>query len=221
VATCPTPTFDPYEGIDCSLANSCMGVHVTMTNDGINYGTANGLCRASLGQTAPKVLISDLYVNSSTMSMAALGTTLRRRRSELHEGAAGDGTGPWTASGSDTLGDGTLWRPFATIQRAISHATNRDAITVMGSSITGESNIGLKHLGKDILIRALPGLVCVINCTHSLDGVVLRSPSEQQLWSSLLVNSFPDSPGNLAFDSSIRLAECSGHTTIVTPGPVL
>jgi len=91
----------------------------------------------------------------------------------------------------------------------------------MGPSITGESNIGLKHLGKDILIRALPGLVCVINCTRSLDGVVLRSTAEQQLWSSLLVNSFPESAGNLAFDSSIRLAECSGETTVVTPGPIL
>lgn len=215
-ATCPTPVFDPYEGVDCSVVDACMGIHVTMTNDGLNFGTPLGPNQASLGSNTPKLLISDLYVNSTSKY-----NTIRRRRSELNEGAAGDGTGPWTAPGSDTMGDGTLWRPYQTLQKAISVATNMDGITVMGTSISGENNIGLKHLGKDIVVRALPGLTCTINCSYSVDGVVLRSASDQQLWSQLLPNAFPDQKGNLAFESSIRLAECSGHTTVVTPGPVL
>lgn len=125
------------------------------------------------------------------------------------------------SGGNDVLGDGTRWRPFATIQRAINYAADVDRITLMGSTQTGEGSNGLRHLGKDIHLQALPGQLTTINCTYADGGAILQSEQEQQLWASISPNAFPEGKGTISTDSSVLFADCTGQTTIVTTGPKL
>jgi hypothetical protein len=57
-------------------------------------------------------------------------------------------------SGSDNVGDGTLARPYATIQRGLDAANEYDQVMLMQGTYVGLGNRGLRHHGKKIQLRA-------------------------------------------------------------------
>merc|ERR1712146_798141 len=53
-------------------------------------------------------------------------------------------------TGSDTVGDGTLSRPYQTIQRAVDACNEYDQIVLLRGYYTGLGNRGLRHHGKKL-----------------------------------------------------------------------
>lgn len=91
-------------------------------------------------------------------------------------------------TGHDYIGDGTIYRPYATIQRAIRAANQVDRITILnGEVLTGPGNRDLKHLGKDILIRSKPGTTAGINCENV--ATMSLPDAEQEEWLKVYPNS--------------------------------
>jgi len=86
-----------------------------------------------------------------------------------------------STTGHDYIGDGTFYRPYATIQRAIRAANQVDRVTILnGEVLKGSGNRDLKHLGKDIIIQSYPGTTAGINCENA--AVMSLAQEEQREW---------------------------------------
>jgi len=190
-AVCASPAnFEPYSDYTCS-AESCLGVFLSITNDGYNFPSVTGNPRTTLGDQTRKIMISDLYVSET---------------------------------GHDYIGDGTLWRPYATLQRAIRAANQVDRITILNAEIlTGAMNRGLKHLGKDILIRSYPGTVATIDCENQ--DVMAIADSEQDAWNLVYpAGSVSEGThGQITVTGEILVQRCRtlSETFSYTPNPSL
>ena len=76
-------------------------------------------------------------------------------------------------NGDDSIGDGTLAAPFATIQKAIDVSYNGDTITVKSGTYSGAGNRDLIISGKEnlsILAESGPN-VTVINCGNATPAI--------------------------------------------------
>jgi len=153
---CKAPSFNPYEGIDCTVPGNCEGVHVMPTNDGVNYGpelfspkfiepydtctigrSPSGGCDAVPASINASHHFDDHFVQ-------LLGeNNLKYCFSDVYV----------STSGNDYGGDGTYARPFRTIQRGIDAANPHDVITLLPGVYTGTGNRGIRHMGKKIEVK--------------------------------------------------------------------
>merc|ERR1712146_437910 len=98
-----------------------------------------------------------------------------------------------STTGSDTVGDGTLSRPYNTIQRAEDAANEYDQVVLLPGYYTGLGNRGLRHHGKKVQLKSHRILWTeqpdgtytktsdgdlqntVIDCQHAPDGFILNN----------------------------------------------
>jgi hypothetical protein len=131
VATCEAPSLNPYSATDCSDPTNCLGVDLVMTNDAFTTGPQ---------YLAPK------WHHDQSWNNAQLGyQTMKYLFSDIFV----------STSGSDTTGDGTQARPYATIQRGLDAANEYDQIILFCGTYTGTGNRGLRHHGKKIQLRSI------------------------------------------------------------------
>ena len=60
-------------------------------------------------------------------------------------------------TGSDETGDGNLFDPFATIQKAIDALDGQDTILVHEGVYTGEGNVNIEFYGREVVLKAAGG----------------------------------------------------------------
>jgi len=154
---CAAPTMNPHSGHDCSNPALCQGVTLQVTNDGFNVG--------------PQFLGPKWHVpgpDPASGTPAYLGQSpLKFLFSDIHV----------SPTGSDTVGDGTIARPYMTIQRAVNAANEYDQIVLLAGTYTGLGNRGLRHHGKRINLMAYNGdrQNTIIDCQHAPDGFILNN----------------------------------------------
>jgi hypothetical protein len=165
-ATCPAPTHSPHTSRDCSNPALCKGVELVMTHDGHNIGPQymgpkwHNACPSTLGSTCTQTL-------ATTALPAYSGQNpLKFLFSEIYV----------AVTGSDTTGDGTLARPYGTIQRGLDAANENDQLLLLTGTYVGLGNRGLRHHGKKIQLKAYSGEHTVtIDCQHAPDGFILNN----------------------------------------------
>merc|ERR1719181_1279532 len=140
--SCKAPTHNPHSSRDCTNQALCKGVDLLVTNDGFTTGPqfmGPKWKNAALNQATGA---ADL---SSNAQIAYLGLNpLKFLFSDIYI----------SPSGSDNVGDGTLARPYATIQRGLDAANEYDQVMLMQGTYVGLGNRGLRHHGKKIQLRA-------------------------------------------------------------------
>jgi hypothetical protein len=163
---CKAPTFDPHSDAhrDCSNPALCQGTVVQVTNDEytvgpqymgpkwahdgcsvINPTPPSGIAGASIAPWRPQLNCPPGASSSSLSRLAYLGQNpLKILFSEIFV----------APTGSDTVGDGTHARPYATIQRGLDAANEYDQIVLMQGVYTGLGNRGLRHHGKKLQMMA-------------------------------------------------------------------
>jgi len=123
----------------------------------------------------------------------------------------------------DSGGDGSKFRPYNSLMRAIRAANQFDRIAIMGGSVlTGSRNKDLKHLGKDIVIRVesnegMEGETALIDCEGS-NYVTLPEEQQaqwQQTFPQNMVAKSTDGHG-IRFTTDVLFRGCSSTTTVVT-----
>jgi len=159
--SCKAPTFNPHSSHDCTNPALCRGVELVVTNDGYTVGPQ---------YMGPK-WINDAPATPSQISAvtAYLGlNTMKFLFSEIHIS---------TGTGSDTVGDGTMARPYQTIQRAVDAANENDQLILHAGTYTGLGNRGLRHHGKRIQLKSYNGdrQNTIIDCEHAPDGFILNN----------------------------------------------
>jgi hypothetical protein len=167
-ATCPAPTHSPHSTRDCTNPALCQGVELLMTHDGLNVGPQymgpkwSNACPTTLGSTCTQT--------AATTALPAYSgqNPLKFLFSEIYIS---------TGSGSDTTGDGTLARPYATIQRGLDAANENDQILLEVGTYTGLGNRGLRHHGKHVQLRSKNGdrSNTIIDCQMAPDGFILNN----------------------------------------------
>jgi len=159
-ATCPAPTHNPHSTRDCTNPSLCAGVVVQMSHDKVTAGPQymgpkwkNAAAAQSKGPQAEPA-----YLGSNPNKMLF---------SEIHV----------STTGSDTVGDGTLSRPYQTIQRGVDAANEYDQIVLMSGIYVGLGNRGLRHHGKRIQLKSRNADLhnTVIDCQHAPDGFILNN----------------------------------------------
>jgi len=154
--TCQAPSFNPFEGIDCTVPGNCDGVHVMPTNDGVTYGpelfspkfiepydtctvgrSPSGGCDA-----VPTSINASHHFDDHFVQLLGQNE-LKYCFSDIYV----------STSGNDYNGDGTYSRPFRTIQRGIDAANPHDVITLLPGVYTGTGNRGIRHMGKKIEVK--------------------------------------------------------------------
>merc|ERR1712093_597092 len=82
-----------------------------------------------------------------------------------------------SVTGSDVTGDGTLGRPYQTIQRGVDAANEYDQVILMSGTYVGLGNRGLRHHGKRIQLKSRNADLhnTVIDCQHAPDGFILNN----------------------------------------------
>jgi len=154
--TCDAPTLNPHSSRDCTNPSLCQGTVLAVTNDGFTVGPQ------FLG---PKWVTG---VPGDKHQPAYLGLNpLKFLFSEIHV----------SVTGSDTVGDGTLARPFLTIQKAVDAANEFDQIILLPGTYTGLGNRGLRHHGKKIELKSETDQLhnTIIDCQHAPDGFILNN----------------------------------------------
>merc|ERR1712072_1000615 len=124
--SCKAPTHNPHSSRDCTNQALCKGVELLVTNDGFTTG--------------PQYMGPKWKDPVSTSAIpASLGQNpLKFLFSDIHV----------SPTGSDVTGDGTVGRPYATIQRAVDAANEYDQVVLMSGTYVGLGNRGLRHHGK-------------------------------------------------------------------------
>jgi len=153
--SCPAPTHDPHSARDCTNPSLCQGVDLVVTNDDRTVGPQ------FLG---PKWM----EPTASSAQPAYLGLNpLKFLFSEVHI----------SPTGSDTVGDGTIARPYNTIQKGVDACNEYDQIVLLPGVYTGVGNRGLRHHGKKIELKAQNGdrQNTMIDCQHAPDGFILNN----------------------------------------------
>jgi hypothetical protein len=155
---CQAPSFNPHEGLDCTVPGNCEGVHVMPTNDGVNYGpqlfspkfiepyndctvgrSPSGGCDAVPASINNSHHFDDHFVQ-------LLGENqLKHCFTDIYV----------STSGNDYNGDGTYSRPFRTLQRGIDAANAHDVVVMFPGVYTGTGNRGIRHMGKKIEVKTM------------------------------------------------------------------
>jgi hypothetical protein len=165
--TCPAPTLNPHATRDCTNPKLCHGTVLVVTNDGFTVGPQF---------QGPK------WQHLSNHIPAYMGQNPKKFLfSDIFVGPAG----------SDTVGDGTLARPYATIQRGVDASNEYDQVVLLPGYYTGLGNRGLRHHGKKIQLRSYMSTSStadgttsasdlnlqntVIDCQHAPDGFILNN----------------------------------------------
>jgi len=151
--------MDPHSTRDCTNPALCQGTVLQVTNDGFTVG--------------PQYMGPKWYTTGNAMSLpdgtpAYLGLQpLKFLFSDIYA----------SPTGSDTVGDGTLSRPYQTIQRAVDAANEYDQIVLLQGYYTGLGNRGLRHHGKKLNLKAYNAdrQNTVIDCQHAPDGFILNN----------------------------------------------
>jgi len=143
-AQCATPVeFDPFSNVDCTAQGSCLGVFVSITNDGYNYAPMEGVPLATLGAKTRKLLLSDIFVSPDGHDYLGDGTA-SRPYSSLQRAirAANQRDRIYIVSGSVLLGDGN---------RELKHLGKDILIwTTPGTTVTIDcEDMGLAVLAED------------------------------------------------------------------------
>jgi len=164
---CPAPTMDPHAARDCTNPALCQGTVLVVTNDGFTVGPQ---------YLGPK------WDDTANNMPAYMGLNpMKFLFSDIFV----------SPSGSDTVGDGTRARPYATIQRGVDAANEYDQLVLMPGYYTGLGNRGLRHHGKRIQLRSEASTCSsedgtsmasdgdlqntVIDCQHAPDGFILNN----------------------------------------------
>jgi hypothetical protein len=166
---CKAPTQDPHTDRDCTNPAHCQGTELLVTNDGYTVG--------------PQYMGPKWKEPTTTSALPAyLGLNpMKFLFSDIFV----------SPSGSDTVGDGTIARPYMTIQRALDAANEYDQVQLLPGHYTGLGNRGLRHHGKKIQLRSykMAGTAdangayptdgdlqnTVIDCQHAPDGFILNN----------------------------------------------
>jgi len=164
---CPAPTMDPHAARDCTNPALCQGTVLVVTNDGFTVGPQ---------YLGPK------WDDTANSMPAYMGLNpMKFLFTDIFV----------SPSGSDTVGDGTRARPYATIQRGVDAANEYDQLVLMPGYYTGLGNRGLRHHGKRIQLRSEASTCSsqdgtsmasdgdlqntVIDCQHAPDGFILNN----------------------------------------------
>jgi hypothetical protein len=191
---CQAPTFNPFEGVDCTVPDMCDGVHVMPTNDGVNYGPelfspkfiepydsctparSPSYDGVSGGCDAVPASINASHHDDDFFIQLLGQNTLKYCFSDIYV----------STSGNDYQGDGSYSRPFRTIQRGIDAANQNDVITMLPGTYTGTGNRGIRHMGKRIHVTTTesnPSSTAVCWCANGaqcyvkVGSSVLANPS--------------------------------------------
>jgi len=157
--TCDAPTWDPHSARDCTNPALCQGTVLVVSNDNINVGPQF---------IGPKWFTSGNAMGAPDGHPAYLGLSpIKFLFSDIYV----------SPTGSDTVGDGTLSRPYQTIQRAVDAANEYDQIVLLQGYFTGLGNRGLRHHGKRLELKAYMAdrQNTVIDCQHAPDGFILNN----------------------------------------------
>jgi hypothetical protein len=157
--SCPAPTMNPHSSRDCTNPALCQGTVLLVTNDGFTVGPQ---------YMGPKWYTTGNAVGHPDGTPAYLGLNpLKFLFSDIYV----------SPTGSDTVGDGTLSRPYQTIQRAVDACNEYDQIVLLQGYYTGLGNRGLRHHGKKLNLRAYGAdrQNTVIDCQHAPDGFILNN----------------------------------------------
>jgi len=153
--SCEAPTMDPHVSRDCTNPSLCQGTELVVTNQ---YPYVIG----------PQFM-SPKWISATTVGTPGyLGLNpLLFLFSDIYV----------SPTGSDTVGDGTIARPYQTIQRSVDAANENDQIILLAGYYTGLGNRGLRHHGKKIQMRGYHAeiLDIVIDCEHAPDGFILNN----------------------------------------------
>jgi len=153
--TCVAPSFDPHADAnqDCRNPALCQGTTLVVTNDGYIAGPQ---------------LLGPKWSADHFWRPAYLGQNpLKILFSEIYI----------SPSGSNRVGDGTLARPYATIQRGMDAANKNDQLVLKSGVYAGPGNIGLCHHEKKIHIRAdvNASKTPVVDCQNAAEGFVMNN----------------------------------------------
>jgi hypothetical protein len=160
--SCEAPTLDPHSARDCTNPALCQGTELVVTNQ---YPYTIG------PQFMSPKWISARNPTDGTPYIGTPGylglNPLLFLFSDIYV----------SPTGSDTVGDGTIARPYQTIQRAVDAANENDQIILLAGYYTGLGNRGLRHHGKKIQMRGYQAeiLDIVIDCEHAPDGFILNN----------------------------------------------
>jgi len=179
---CAAPTMNPHGAHDCTNPTKCQGTVLQVTNDGFTTGPQY-MGPKWQDQTAVVDVANSLRLIDYGVP-AYLGLNpLKILFSEIYV----------STTGSDTVGDGTLSRPYNTIQRAVDAANEYDQVVLLPGYYTGLGNRGLRHHGKKVQLKSHRILWTeqpdgtytktsdgdlqntVIDCQHAPDGFILNN----------------------------------------------
>jgi hypothetical protein len=167
---CKAPTQDPHASRDCTNPGLCQGTELLVSNDGFTVGP-QFMGPKWKEPTATSALPAYLGLNPMKFLFTDIFVS---------------------PSGSDTVGDGTIARPYQTIQRGVDAANEYDQLQLLPGTYTGLGNRGLRHHGKKIQLQSykMRGEVTadgnqyntdgdvqntIIDCQHAPDGFILNN----------------------------------------------
>lgn len=157
---CRAPTMHPHKNRDCTNPSLCQGTVLVVTNDLYTVG--------------PQYMGPKWFEPTTTKAQPAyLGLNpLKFLFDDI-----------WISpSGSDMVGDGTIARPYATIQKGLDAANENDQLILLPGYYTGLGNRGLRHHGKKIQLKSYEGdrQNTVIDCQHAPDGFILNNNKDSE-----------------------------------------
>jgi hypothetical protein len=154
--SCKAPTLNPHSTRDCTNPALCQGTVLQVTNDGFTVGPQYLGPKWDTGTAGAKDAPAYLGLNPLKFLFTEIFVAV---------------------TGSDTVGDGTLARPYQTIQKGVDAANEYDQIVLLAGTYVGLGNRGLRHHGKRIQLMAKGGdrQNTIIDCQHAPDGFILNN----------------------------------------------
>jgi len=152
---CPAPTMDPHSGNDCTNPALCQGTVLAVTN-AYPYTVGPQFMGPKWSDAAVTAVPAYLGQNPLLFLFTDIYVS---------------------PTGSDTVGDGTIARPYQTIQRGVDAANENDQLILLSGYYTGLGNRGLRHHGKKIQLKAYNAdrQNTIIDCEHAPDGFILNN----------------------------------------------
>jgi hypothetical protein len=192
---CKAPTFDPHKGTDCSIPGSCQGVHVMPTNDGVNFGPqffSPKFIEPYNSCTNHRSPTYDATHNPTACDAIPVSINGSHHVWDHFVQKLGENNAKYcfsdihvSTSGNDYSGDGSMSRPFRTIQRGVDAANTHDVIVLQPGTYTGTGNRGIRTMNKKIEIKTMesdPDEVgishrdqTIVDCEHEASGFVINN----------------------------------------------